>query len=63
MNDMKIEKILIFNDKTISPYGQHKPTNVYYSSNYDLAPLTSIFVGANIRLLLLSHPNRIFQKV
>jgi hypothetical protein len=31
-------------------YGQHKPTEVYYTSDYDLSTLTSNFVGANIRL-------------
>jgi hypothetical protein len=37
-----------------APYGQHSPTEIYYTSDYDLSTLTSNFVGANIRL---SPPN------
>lgn len=33
-----------------TPYGQHKPTDTFYTSDYDLSTLTSNFVGANIRL-------------
>ncbi|MCC8423703.1 DUF3570 domain-containing protein [Mucilaginibacter sp. UR6-11] len=39
------------------PYGQHSPTDVFYTSDYDLSTLTSNFVGANIRL---SPPAGIF---
>ncbi|MDB4925010.1 DUF3570 domain-containing protein [Mucilaginibacter sp.] len=37
-----------------TPYGQHNPTDKYYTSDYDLSTLTSNFVGANIRF---SPPN------
>jgi hypothetical protein len=39
------------------PYGQHNPTDVFYTSDYDLSTLTSNFVGANIRL---SPPTGVF---
>ncbi|MBB6125920.1 DUF3570 domain-containing protein [Mucilaginibacter lappiensis] len=38
-------------------YGQHKPTDTYYTSDYDLSTLHSNFVGANIRL---SPPTGVF---
>ena len=31
-------------------YGQHSPTETYYTSDYDLSTLTSNFIGANFRL-------------
>jgi hypothetical protein len=37
-----------------APYGQHNPTDTYYTSDYDLSTLHSNFVGANFRL---SPPN------
>lgn len=37
-----------------APYGQHSPTETYYTSDYDLSTLNSNFFGANIRL---SPPN------
>ncbi|WDF78668.1 DUF3570 domain-containing protein [Mucilaginibacter sp. KACC 22773] len=37
-----------------TPYGQHNPTDTYYTSDYDLSTLHSNFVGANFRL---SPPN------
>lgn len=40
-----------------APYGQHSPTETYYTSDYDLSTLSSNFVGANIRL---SPPNGVF---
>jgi hypothetical protein len=40
-----------------APYGQHSPTETYYTSDYDLSTLTSNFLGANIRL---SPPNGVF---
>ncbi|NHA03326.1 DUF3570 domain-containing protein [Mucilaginibacter sp. HC2] len=40
-----------------APYGQHKPTDTYYTSDYDLSTLHSNFVGANIRL---SPPTGVF---
>lgn len=40
-----------------APYGQHDPSAVYYTSDYDLSSLHSNFVGANIRL---SPPNGVF---
>lgn len=40
-----------------APYGQHDPTAVYYTSDYDLSTLHSNFVGANIRL---SPPTGVF---
>jgi hypothetical protein len=43
--------------KYFAPYGQHSPTEIYYTSDYDLSTLTSNFVGANIRL---SPPNGVF---
>ncbi|MBD1386543.1 DUF3570 domain-containing protein [Mucilaginibacter rigui] len=39
------------------PYGQHNPTDEFYTSDYDLSSLHSNFVGANIRL---SPPNGVF---
>lgn len=39
------------------PYGLHNPTDVYYTSDYDLSSLHSNFVGGNIRL---SPPNGVF---
>jgi hypothetical protein len=36
--------------KYFAPYGQHSPTETYYTSDYDLSTLTSNFIGANIRL-------------
>jgi hypothetical protein len=33
-----------------APYGQHNPTDTYYTSDYDLSTLHSNFVGANLRL-------------
>jgi hypothetical protein len=33
-----------------APYGQHNPSDTYYTSDYDLSTLTSNFVGANLRL-------------
>jgi hypothetical protein len=38
-------------------YGQHKITDTYYTSDYDLSTLTSNFVGANLRL---SPPKGVF---
>jgi hypothetical protein len=38
-------------------YGQHNPTDVYYTSDYDLSTLHSNFIGANLRL---SPPNGVF---
>ena len=32
-----------------APYGQHSPTDVYYTSDYDLSTLTSSFFGTGIR--------------
>ncbi|HMG07193.1 MAG TPA: DUF3570 domain-containing protein, partial [Mucilaginibacter sp.] len=40
-----------------APYGQHNPTDTYYTSDYDLSTLHSNFVGANIRL---SPPTGVF---
>ncbi|MDP9076813.1 MAG: DUF3570 domain-containing protein [Bacteroidota bacterium] len=40
-----------------APYGQHDPTAVYYTSDYDLSSMHSNFVGANLRL---SPPNGVF---
>jgi hypothetical protein len=40
-----------------TPYGQHNPTDIYYTSDYDLSTLHSNFVGANIRL---SPPTGVF---
>lgn len=40
-----------------TPYGLHNPTDVFYTSDYDLSTLHSNFVGANLRL---SPPNGIF---
>lgn len=40
-----------------APYGQHSPTETYYTSDYDLSTLTSNFAGANIRL---SPPKGVF---
>ncbi|SHM44522.1 DUF3570 domain-containing protein [Mucilaginibacter sp. OK098] len=40
-----------------TPYGQHSPTDVYYTSDYDLSTLHSNFIGANFRL---SPPNGVF---
>lgn len=40
-----------------TPYGQHNPTDVYYTSDYDLSTLHSNFIGANLRL---SPPNGVF---
>ncbi|MBK0378680.1 DUF3570 domain-containing protein [Mucilaginibacter segetis] len=39
------------------PYGQHDPTDIYYTSDYDLSKLHSNFIGANIRL---SPPGGVF---
>ena len=39
-------------------YGQHNPTDTYYTSDYDLSTLTSNFVGANLRL---SPPSGVFN--
>ncbi len=33
-----------------APYGQHLPTDVYYTSDYDLSTLHSSFFGGNLRL-------------
>jgi hypothetical protein len=33
-----------------APYQQHKPTDEFYTSNYDLSAFTSHFYGAGIRL-------------
>ncbi len=33
-----------------TPYGLHKPTEKFYTSDYDLATLQSSFIGANFRL-------------
>jgi hypothetical protein len=33
-----------------APYGQHNPTDTYYTSDYDLSTLHSSFVGLNWRL-------------
>lgn len=40
-----------------APYGQHSPTETYYTSDYDLSTLNSNFVGANVRL---APPNGVF---
>ncbi|WP_295791511.1 DUF3570 domain-containing protein [Mucilaginibacter sp.] len=40
-----------------TPYGLHNPTDVFYTSDYDLSTLHSNFIGANLRL---SPPNGIF---
>jgi hypothetical protein len=40
-----------------TPYGQHNPTDVYYTSDYDLSTLHSNFIGANLRL---SPPSGVF---
>jgi hypothetical protein len=40
-----------------APYGEHSPTAIYYTSDYDLSSLHSNFVGANLRL---SPPNGVF---
>ncbi|MFD2872906.1 DUF3570 domain-containing protein [Mucilaginibacter ximonensis] len=40
-----------------APYGQHSPTEIYYTSDYDLSTLNSNFIGGNIRL---SPPNGVF---
>jgi len=32
-----------------TPYGEHNPTDKYYTSDYDLSTLTSDFYGAGIR--------------
>lgn len=40
-----------------APYGQHNPTDTYYTSDYDLSTLHSNFVGANFRL---APPNGVF---
>lgn len=40
-----------------APYGEHSPTAIYYTSDYDLSTLHSNFVGANLRL---SPPNGVF---
>jgi hypothetical protein len=40
-----------------APYGQHNPTDTYYTSDYDLSTLHSSFVGLNWRL---SPPNGVF---
>jgi len=40
-----------------TPYGRHNPTDVYYTSDYDLSTLHSNFIGANLRL---SPPNGVF---
>jgi hypothetical protein len=40
-----------------APYGQHNPTDTYYTSDYDLSTLHSNFVGANFRL---SPPKGVF---
>ncbi|MDB5111874.1 MAG: hypothetical protein JWR67_2988 [Mucilaginibacter sp.] len=40
-----------------APYGQHNPTDQYYTSDYDLSTMHSNFIGANIRL---SPPNGVF---
>ncbi|MEO6915410.1 MAG: DUF3570 domain-containing protein [Chitinophagaceae bacterium] len=39
------------------PYGQHKTSDTYYTSDYDLSKLTSNFMGANLRL---SPPKGVF---
>ena len=33
-----------------APYGQHSPSDTYYTSDYDLSTLSSNFLGANVRL-------------
>jgi len=40
-----------------TPYGQHNPGDIYYTSDYDLSTLTSNFFGANIRF---APPNGVF---
>jgi hypothetical protein len=40
-----------------APYGQHNPTDTYYTSDYDLSTMHSSFVGLNWRL---SPPNGVF---
>ncbi|MEP6611876.1 MAG: DUF3570 domain-containing protein [Mucilaginibacter sp.] len=40
-----------------TPYGLHNPTDVFYTSDYDLSTLHSNFIGANLRL---SPPNGVF---
>jgi len=40
-----------------TPYGEHSPTAIYYTSDYDLSTMHSNFIGANIRL---SPPNGVF---
>ena len=40
-----------------APYGEHSPTAIYYTSDYDLSTLHSNFVGANLRF---SPPNGVF---
>ncbi|EHQ25610.1 DUF3570 domain-containing protein [Mucilaginibacter paludis] len=40
-----------------APYGQHSPTDTYYTSDYDLSTLHSNFIGANFRL---APPNGVF---
>jgi hypothetical protein len=40
-----------------APYGLHNPSDIYYTSDYDLSTLHSNFIGANLRL---SPPKGVF---
>jgi hypothetical protein len=40
-----------------APYGQHSPTETFYTSDYDLSTMHSNFLGANLRL---APPNGVF---
>ncbi|MBV8251528.1 MAG: DUF3570 domain-containing protein [Chitinophaga sp.] len=40
-----------------TPFGQHKPTDTYYTSDYDLSTFHSSFLGGNLRL---SPPRGVF---
>ncbi|MGA9652160.1 DUF3570 domain-containing protein [Pedobacter sp.] len=43
--------------KYFTPYGQHSPSEQYFTSDYDLSTLTSDFYGAGIRF---APPNGVF---
>jgi hypothetical protein len=43
--------------KYFAPYGQHSPSEQYFTSDYDLSTLTSDFYGAGIRF---APPNGVF---